>query len=122
MVAITAGVVRGKLVEGIRYPASEGVTGWYLMPAGSNPEEFMPVHATHLFESRPDIARFLGLPAGWSFDTRDSGHVWFDNSVAHDHEAVRLISKDRQPTCDAEVRERPPHEVDDPQGASRLDR
>lgn len=88
MVAVAAGVIEAENVEGIRYPASEEMTGWYLVPAAkSTPDEFTVIHAIHLFETRPDIARFLALPPGWSFDTSGSGHVWFDPSV-QDHEAI----------------------------------
>ena len=89
MVAVAAGVLEAEEVEGIRYPTSEEMTGWYLMPAAKNtPDEFTLIHAIHLFETRSDIARFLALPPGWSFDTSGSGHVWFDPLVAQDHEAI----------------------------------
>jgi hypothetical protein len=88
MVAVAEGVIEADDVEGIRYTASEELTGWFLMPAAkSTPDEFTLIHAIHLFETRPDIARFLALPPGWSFDTSDSGHVWFDTSI-QDHEAI----------------------------------
>ena len=89
MVAVSAGALQAEKVEGIRYPASKEMTGWYLMPAAKNThDEFTLIHAIHLFETRSDIARFLALPPGWSFDTSDSGHVWFDPLVAQDHEAI----------------------------------
>jgi hypothetical protein len=89
MVAVAAGVLEAEAVEGIRYPAPEEMTGWYLMPAAKDtPDEFNLIHAIHLFETRPDIARFLALPPGWSFDTTGSGQVWFDPLVAEDHEAI----------------------------------
>lgn len=89
MVAVADGVLEGENVEGVRYPPSAEMSGWYLMPAAkSTPEDFVPMHAIHFFETRPDIARFLALPPGWSFDTSGQGHVSFSPSVAQDHERI----------------------------------
>jgi hypothetical protein len=88
MVAITAGVVEGEPVEGVRYRPEAHLCGWFLFAAGysgdSDPDDFRLIHAIHLFEERPEIAAFLALPVGWRFDTNWPGRPWFDLEAALD--------------------------------------
>jgi hypothetical protein len=90
MVAITAGVAEGEPVDGVRYRGEAHLTGWFLFAASyagdSEPEDFLLVHAIHLFEERPEVAEFLALPVGWCFDTNRPGQPWFDPEVARDDE------------------------------------
>ena len=74
--------MKGEAVEGLRYHGSGHFSGWILATAG-DPQELQDedlelVHALHLFEDRPDVARFLALPAGWRFESRQGGVAWFD--------------------------------------------
>jgi hypothetical protein len=91
MVAITAGVVEGEPLEGVRYRPEARLSGWFLFAASysgdSDPDDFMLVHAHHLFEERPEIATFLALPVGWRFETGRPGRAWFDPVAAHDRGA-----------------------------------
>lgn len=84
-VAVTQAVIKGDSVEGMRYRASGHFSGWFLAtpadPQELQEEDLALVHALHLFEDRPDVSRFLALPAGWRFDTRQRGRAWFDPSL-----------------------------------------
>ena len=86
MVAVTAGVVEGEPVEGVRCRPHGHLSGWFLFAASysgdSDVDDFQVVHPSHLFEDRPDLAVFLALPVGWRFDTRPSAYVRFDPVVA----------------------------------------
>lgn len=68
-------------VHGLRHPLSKDTTGWYIWAGeySSNVDFFQPIHLEHLYEIRPEIIKFLGLPPGWRF--LKAGHyedVWFD--------------------------------------------
>lgn len=86
MVAVTRAAMDGEVVEGMRYGGSSRFSGWFLVAPGDplelNPGIVVTIHALHLFEERPEVARFLALPAGWRFTTRGRGAVWFDPEVA----------------------------------------
>jgi hypothetical protein len=88
MVAVTAGVVEGEPVEGVRCRPHGHLSGWFLFAASysgdSDPDDFLLVHAHHLFEERPRIAVFLALPVGWRFETDRPGRAWFDPAAAQD--------------------------------------
>jgi hypothetical protein len=42
MVAIAPGVLETEAVEGTRYPGHLEMTGWYVIPANSDSDDFMP--------------------------------------------------------------------------------
>ena len=90
MRAVTAGVTQGEPVEGVRYRPEAHLSGWFLFAASysgdSDPDDFVLIHACHMFEERPDVAAFLGLPVGWRFDTKVPGYAWFDPVAAHAHD------------------------------------
>jgi hypothetical protein len=72
------------IINGLRHPATEDTTGWYLWP-GTELEEradfFDPLHAYHLLDIAPSIIRFLSLAPGWRFlidDRNGYEDVWFD--------------------------------------------
>jgi hypothetical protein len=73
-------------VNGLRHPAEGDSTGWYIWAGEGNPSSdpdfFVPLHVEHLLQWRPEILKFLGLPAGWRFLT-DGKHedVWEDPSL-----------------------------------------
>jgi hypothetical protein len=73
-------------VNGLRHPPTENTTGWYIwagqgdLPA--DPDFFVPLHAEHLAEWRPEVLKFLGLPPGWRFLTDGQYEdVWEDPSL-----------------------------------------
>jgi hypothetical protein len=57
-------------VHGLRHPPEGGTCGWYLWAGDDIPEDpdfFLPLHAHHLHEWRPEIVVYLALPPGWRF-------------------------------------------------------
>jgi len=45
-------------------------------------EFFAPLHASHVYEDYPHVAKFLGLPPGYRFLLAgDYVDVWFDESL-----------------------------------------
>ena len=80
-----AKTVRGLVwpLNGLRHPATETSTGWYLWGGNSlsaAPDFFEPVHTEHLYVWRPEVIPYLALPAGWRFLIGPDGYedVWFD--------------------------------------------
>lgn len=86
------GILDAEFVWGQRNPPLEGDSGWLLTPADRvmiHHHELEAMHLIRVFESRPDIARFLGLPPGWRFETCEWGvHVEFSSKVLRDDAAV----------------------------------
>lgn len=86
MVAVTQAAIDGEIVEGVRYRGTIRFSGWFLAapddPPTLDPDMVLSIHAIHLFEERSEVARFLALPPGWRFTTRDHGIAWFDPEVA----------------------------------------
>jgi hypothetical protein len=77
---------KGRLpVNGLRHAIVGETNGWYIWcgEAFSNDAEFFkPLHASHVYEDYPEIAKFLGLPPGFRFlFTPDGADVWFDDSL-----------------------------------------
>lgn len=73
-------------VNGLRHPPTENTTGWYIWAGQgdlpSDPDVFVPLHAEHLAEWRPEVLKFLGLPPGWRFLTDGQYEdVWEDPSL-----------------------------------------
>jgi hypothetical protein len=57
-------------VNGLRHPPEGGTTGRYLWSGdelSDDPDYFVPLHARHLIEWRPDVLPYLLLPPGWRF-------------------------------------------------------
>jgi hypothetical protein len=69
-------------LNGLRHPATETTSGWYLW-AGAELSEandfFKPIHGYHLLESNAAVLKYLALPPGWRFlVAADYEDVWFD--------------------------------------------
>jgi hypothetical protein len=80
LVAISPLVLEGHLpVEGSRIRGRGENSGWIIF-AGDRDEEVADLireHAVHLATKRPDLLRYLGLPAGWRFYCDAAGeNVW----------------------------------------------
>jgi hypothetical protein len=74
-------------VEGVRYPAPEQMSGWYLTTGDSdgNVDSLVTVHFSHIVEKWPEIALYMALPSGYRFclgGTKE--HVRFDIDVANE--------------------------------------
>ena len=71
-------------IHGLRHPPVGDTNGWYIWAGEYSPDKdfFEPLHASHLTERLPEVARFLGLPPGSSFLlAKDHADVWFDESL-----------------------------------------
>lgn len=72
-------------LNGLRHPPGAHSCGWYIWSGkvlSQDPDFFVPVHATHLFESRPEVSQYLGLPPGWRFLIAPNYEdVWRDDSL-----------------------------------------
>lgn len=69
--------------HGLRHPVGQHTAGWYIWSGEYSPAEdfFKPTHAYHLLTSKPELIKYLGLPAGYRFLIDDQGYedVWFDS-------------------------------------------
>jgi hypothetical protein len=56
-------------VRGLRHPPEAGTCGWYLYAYEYSTADdfFLPQHARHVFDARPELTGYLGLPPGWGF-------------------------------------------------------
>jgi hypothetical protein len=77
---------KGKLpINGLRHPVVGESNGWYIWCGESfsnDAQFFQPLHASHVYEDFPEVAKFLGLPPGFRFLFSLSGaEVWFDESL-----------------------------------------
>lgn len=83
LVVISDGVYEGDVVEGVRYPAPEHMSGWWLTTNryDGDVNSLKTVHFHHIAETRPDLSIFLRLPFGYRFFSGD-GNTWFDQKVA----------------------------------------
>ncbi len=75
-------------VNGVRYPPTEGTSGWYIWAGEellTDPDFFQPLHAKHLCDWCKNVLAYLGLPPGWRFLIAPGYEdVWFDASVLGD--------------------------------------
>jgi hypothetical protein len=57
-------------VNGLRHPPHMDTAGWYFWAGeelSQDPDFFVPLHAQHLQEWRPEVLPYLLLPPGWRF-------------------------------------------------------
>lgn len=91
-VAISSGLYEGDPVEGVRYPSPEHMSGWWLTTGryDGNIASLDVVHLYHVTAARPDLARYLALPAGFRFRAHNAQttDIWFDEKVLQEGEAV----------------------------------
>jgi len=83
LVVISEGVYEGDVVEGVRYPSPEHMSGWWLTTNryDGDIKSLKSVHFHHVAECRPDLFDFFGLLFGHCFFSGD-GHTWLDRAVA----------------------------------------
>jgi len=72
-------------INGLRHPVVGETNGWYIwcgQDFRDDVEFFAPLHAGHVYEEYPEIAKFLGLPPGYRFlFAPGCTDVWFDESL-----------------------------------------
>lgn len=72
-------------VNGLRHSPHGDTAGWYLWAGkelSDDPDFFVPLHARHLFEWRPEVLPYLLLPPGWRFLIAPGYEdVWEDASL-----------------------------------------
>jgi hypothetical protein len=72
-------------LNGLRVAPEEGTCGWYIWCGrafSEDPDFFVPMHAHHLFQKRPEIIKYMGLPPGWRFLVAPGYEdVWPDSSL-----------------------------------------
>jgi hypothetical protein len=56
-------------IMGIRHRPLGGVCGWYVWTGefSPDPDFFQPSTAERVWDARPEVAGYLGLPPGWGF-------------------------------------------------------
>jgi hypothetical protein len=83
-IVISEGVYEGDEVEGVRYPSPNHMSGWWITTDryNGNVESLKTVHAHHVSAKRPDLAKFLALPFGYRFVSKNDD-VWFDEAVVN---------------------------------------
>lgn len=71
--------------NGLRHPVEQNTAGWYIWSGEYSLADdfFKPVHAYHLLTTKPELIKYLGLPAGYRFLIDDKGYedIWFDSSL-----------------------------------------
>jgi hypothetical protein len=86
--AVSVGVLEGDLpVWGSRYPAPAHMSGWYLTAErfSGDVKDLRVEHLHHVTTRRPDLARFLALPAGFRFEVTKLGSTTsFDEELLKD--------------------------------------
>lgn len=88
-VGISRNVQNGEIpVNGLRIKPEEDTTGWYIWAGeefSDDPNFFVPLHVFHLYEWRPLVLPYLGLPPGWRFlITEDYEDVWYDEKLLYE--------------------------------------
>lgn len=72
-------------INGLRHPADRGATGWFIWTGeySDSDDFFSPICAEHLLQLKPNLIRFLGLPAGFRFLTDSRGYldIWRDDKL-----------------------------------------
>jgi hypothetical protein len=83
---ISKGVLEGLPVQGVRYPAPDHMTGWWITTDQYDGDinSLMNEHSYHVTAARPELAKFFALPAGFRFDLSSFEDVWFEEEVARD--------------------------------------
>jgi hypothetical protein len=83
LTVISAGVLEGLPVQGIRYPSPDHMSGWWITTDlyDGNIKSLRHEHTYHLTAARPDLAKYLALPDGFRFNFSVAEEVWFDEKV-----------------------------------------
>jgi hypothetical protein len=81
---VSAGVLEGLPINGVRYALQEHMSGWLLVSSeyDGNIKSLTSHHTYHVTAIRPDVAPFLALPVGYRFELGGSPKIWLDSGVA----------------------------------------
>ncbi len=84
LVVLSNGVVEGEVVQGVRYPSPEHMSGWWITTQryDGDIKSLRLEHLSHLTAARPDLAQYLALSCGFRFDLASREDVWFDAAIA----------------------------------------
>lgn len=85
LTVISAGVLEGDAVQGVRYPSPGHMSGWWLTTDryDGNSKSLRTEHLYHVTAARQELSRYLALPYGFRFDLSKGEDVWFEESVAN---------------------------------------
>lgn len=83
LTVVSAGVIEGLPVQGIRYPSPDHMSGWWITTDlyDGNVKTLRHEHTYHITAARPDLAKYLALPDGFRFSFSVAEEVWFDEKV-----------------------------------------
>jgi hypothetical protein len=83
LTVISAGVIEGLPVQGVRYPSPDHMSGWWITTDlyDGNIKSLRNEHIYHVTAARPDLAKYLALPDGFRFNLSVAEEVWFDQKV-----------------------------------------
>jgi len=84
LTVISAGVLEGAPVEGVRYPSPDHMSGWWITTDQYNGDikTLKHQHTYHVTAARPELAKYLALPDGFRFNLSGTEDVWLDEKVA----------------------------------------
>jgi hypothetical protein len=84
LTVVSAGVLEGAPVEGVRYPSPDHMSGWWITTDQYNGDikTLQHQHTYHVTAARPELAKYLALPDGFRFDLSGTEAVWLDEKVA----------------------------------------
>ncbi|WP_332643758.1 immunity protein Imm33 domain-containing protein [Aeromicrobium sp.] len=71
-------------IHGLRHAPEAGTSGWYIWTGEFNEagDFFQPLHAAHLVQRAPGVAKFLTLPPGSRFlIAPDHEDIWSDETL-----------------------------------------
>jgi len=79
LTVISAGVLDGIPVQGIRYPSPDHMSGWWITTDlyDGDIKSLRNEHTYHVTAARPDLAKYMALPAGFRFNFSVAEEVWF---------------------------------------------
>jgi|RhiMetdeSRZDD1v2_1073273.scaffolds.fasta_scaffold171932_2 hypothetical protein len=84
LTAVSIGVLEGRPVQAVRYRFGDPMSGWLIVTDqyDGNVKSLTNHHTYHVTARRPDLAKFVALPAGFRFDQASGERVWFDAEAA----------------------------------------
>lgn len=85
LMAVSADIAAGgEVAEGVRYPVSGVMSGWWLFGVGfnGNMESVKPVHVGHIVVEHGEVVPYLALKPGFAFRLSPKPYVWLDPQVA----------------------------------------
>lgn len=85
LTVISKGVLEGLPVQGVRYPSPDHMSGWWITTDQYDGDinSLKNQHTYHVTAARPDLIKYLALPAGFRFDLSVKDDVWLDEKVAN---------------------------------------